>query len=145
MTDRVLSRLNGKRFKKATMEKTPEYYLLYFSASWWPPCVKAAPQLVEKYNSQIADTPNVEFVHVSLDQNDDAAEGWAEKEKFPWLTILPDDAEKSGLKEYKTTNSVPEYHLVDAEGNTIVAGSAGNAAAFQKIKEIAEAKPEAKY
>ena len=34
LTDRVLSRLDGKKFKKASMEKAPEYYLLYFSASW---------------------------------------------------------------------------------------------------------------
>ncbi|MDP0492631.1 MAG: hypothetical protein Q7Q71_16420 [Verrucomicrobiota bacterium JB023] len=34
LTSRVLSRLDGKRFKKASMEKAPEYYLLYFSASW---------------------------------------------------------------------------------------------------------------
>ena len=29
-----LERLDGKRFKKAEMEKAPEYYILYFSASW---------------------------------------------------------------------------------------------------------------
>lgn len=29
-----LHRLDGKRFKKTTMEAAPEYYLLYFSASW---------------------------------------------------------------------------------------------------------------
>ncbi|MBK1833723.1 hypothetical protein [Roseibacillus ishigakijimensis] len=34
LTDRVLSRLDGKRMKRAEMEKKPEYYLLYFSASW---------------------------------------------------------------------------------------------------------------
>lgn len=34
LTDRVLSRLDGKKFKKAKLEKAPEYYLLYFSASW---------------------------------------------------------------------------------------------------------------
>ena len=34
LTDTVLSRLDGTRFKKASLEKAPEYYLLYFSASW---------------------------------------------------------------------------------------------------------------
>jgi len=34
MTKKVLSRLDGKRFKKTEMVKAPEYYLLYFSASW---------------------------------------------------------------------------------------------------------------
>ena len=76
---------------------------------------------MEKYKEHIANAENVEFIHISLDNGDDAAERWAEKESFPWLTILPDNVEKSSLREYKTTKSVPEYHLVDAEGNTVVA------------------------
>lgn len=34
LTDKVLSRLNGDSFESVSMEKAPEYYLLYFSASW---------------------------------------------------------------------------------------------------------------
>lgn len=29
-----LQRLNGKRYKRAEVEKNPQYYLLYYSASW---------------------------------------------------------------------------------------------------------------
>lgn len=29
-----LHRLEGKRFKKAELDKAPEYYILYYSASW---------------------------------------------------------------------------------------------------------------
>ena len=94
---------------------------------------------MEKYNKHIAEASNVEFVHVSLDRGDDAAVTWGAKESFPWLTVLPDDVKASGLRDaYKTTNSVPEYHLVDGEGNTIVAGSPSSAAAFAKIAELAK-------
>lgn len=34
LTDRVMSKLDGDKFEKANLEKVPEYYLLYFSASW---------------------------------------------------------------------------------------------------------------
>lgn len=34
LTSRVLSRLKGKRFARAEITKAPEYYILYFSASW---------------------------------------------------------------------------------------------------------------
>ena len=91
---------------------------------------------METYNEKIANLENVEFIQVSHDSDEDPAEKWAAKEAFPWLTILPDDVEKSGLKAYKTTNSVPEYHLVDSEGKTIVAGSASGQAAFAKIAEL---------
>lgn len=93
---------------------------------------------MEKYNEHIANTSNIEMIHVSLDSDEDAAESWAAKEGFPWLTVLPDKKERSGLDVYKTTNGVPEYHLVDAEGNTVVAGSAGSSAAFTKIDEVAK-------
>ncbi|GHC57111.1 hypothetical protein [Roseibacillus persicicus] len=96
---------------------------------------------MEKYKKHIADLPNVEFIHISLENGDDGAEKaekWAAKESFPWLTVLPEDAEKSGLSAYKTTNSVPEYHLIDGDGNTVVAGTHVGDAAFAKIKEIAE-------
>ena len=29
-----LQRLDGKRYRKAELEKNPEYYLIYYSASW---------------------------------------------------------------------------------------------------------------
>jgi hypothetical protein len=34
LSDRVVSKLDGDRFKRASLTKTPKYYLLYFSASW---------------------------------------------------------------------------------------------------------------
>jgi hypothetical protein len=34
LTSRVLSQLDGDRFKRASLTKAPKYYLLYFSASW---------------------------------------------------------------------------------------------------------------
>lgn len=93
---------------------------------------------MEKYKKHIEGTANVEFVHVSLDRDEDAAEEWAAKEAFPWLTIMPDNVERSTMRDYKTTNGVPEYHLVDGDGNTVVAGSSSGAAAFAKIDEVAE-------
>ena len=93
---------------------------------------------MEKYKESIASTSNIEMIHVSLDSEDDAAEGWAKKESFPWLTVLPDDVKKSKLREYKTTTSVPEYHLVDANGKTVVPGTSGSSAAFAKIAELAK-------
>jgi hypothetical protein len=91
---------------------------------------------VEKYKKHIADNPDVEMIHVSLDNSEDPAEEWAAKESFPWPTILPDKVDRSEMRDYKTTTGVPEYHLVDADGETIVKGSAGSAAAFAKIEEL---------
>ncbi len=52
------------------------------------------------------------------------------------FTRMPSKVKKSGLRTYKTTRSVPEYHLVDKDGKTVVKGSAGSSAIFRKIEEM---------
>ncbi|MEM7699814.1 MAG: hypothetical protein AAF236_15575 [Verrucomicrobiota bacterium] len=90
---------------------------------------------MERYKQELEGNTKVAFIHVSHDRSDDAAQTWAESEGFPWLTILPDDAERSGLFEYKTRNAVPHYLLVDAAGEMLANSSA---AAFSKIAELTE-------
>jgi hypothetical protein len=94
--------------------------------------------LVEKYNSVLKDTNKVAFIHVSLDRSEELAEQWAAKEGFPWLHILPDDVDKSGLKPFHTTGAVPCYVMLDADGEVVVKGSAGSNACFQKAAELIE-------
>lgn len=73
------------------------------------------------------------MIHVSRDRDDKSAEKWAADEGFPWMTILPDDAERSGLMEYRTRNAVPFYVLVDKDGKEVAQGSG---AVFQKAVEL---------
>jgi thiol-disulfide isomerase/thioredoxin len=128
--------LDGKRFKKAELTKSPEFYVLYYSASWCPPCRAAAPDTVKKFMASIADNPKVEFIHVSADSSEDDAETWAAEEGFPWLTVVPDDVKRSDLMEFKTKNSVPHYVMVDSSGN-LVANSSSEV--FNKIAEVSKA------
>ena len=72
-----------------------------------------------KYNKIVKDNPKLEMVQISLDQNRGAAEGWAVKDKLPWFTILPADVKSSGLYDYKSTQYVPEYVLVAADGKVV--------------------------
>jgi hypothetical protein len=74
--------------------------------------------LVETYNNQIANNPKAELIHVSRDSDEDSAEEWAAKEKFPWPTVLPDDGKKSGLMDYAGT-AVPRYVLLDPDGKVL--------------------------
>jgi len=128
--------LDGKRFKKAELTKSPEFYVLYYSASWCPPCRAAAPDTVKKFKESIADNPKVEFIHVSADSSEDDAREWAAKEGFPWLTVVPDDVKRSDLMEFKTKNVVPHYVMVDSSGK-LVANSSSEV--FSKIAEVSKA------
>lgn len=86
-----------------------------------------------KYKEKIEGNNRVEFIHVSLDSNKDAALEWAAKEKFPWLHVLPDKVKRSGLKPFHTSGSVPFYCLIDGDGKTLATGSG---AAFAKAEEL---------
>jgi len=88
---------------------------------------------VEQYNETIAENPKVEMVHVSLDRSESSAVGWAKKEKFPWLTILPDDVKtKSGVIKFKQGSGVPSYVLLKADGEVISTGSG----VFEKARAL---------
>lgn len=88
---------------------------------------------MEKYNTTVAENPKVEMIHVSLDSSEDSAEIWAAADGFPWLTVLPDDVERSDLKTYHTSGSVPFYTMIDASGEVVATGSS---AIFKKVGEL---------
>lgn len=91
---------------------------------------------MERYQAEIADNPKVEWIHVSRDQDDNAATVWAAQTNFPWLTVMPRDVDRSGLLEHRTANSVPHYVMLDGEGNVVANDSA---AVFRKIAELGRA------
>ena len=88
-----------------------------------------------KYKNNIAGNKKVEFIHVSLDSNKQKAQTWAAKERFPWLHVLPEKVNSSGLKKFHTSGSVPFYCLIDGDGEVLAKGSK---ASFAKAKELAK-------
>lgn len=88
---------------------------------------------MEQYKKEIADNPDVELIHISCDQSEAAAADWAAKNEFPWLTVLPADAKRSGLLDYRTRNSVPHYSLRSADGEELANGSAD---VFDKLDDL---------
>ena len=90
---------------------------------------------MEKFNASVADNPKVAMIHISRDNDEGAAEDWAAAEGFPWLTVLPGDAKRSDLLEYRTRSVVPFYALVDGSGKELATGSS---AVFAKAAELAK-------
>ena len=75
------------------------------------------------------------MIHVSLDRDEDSAKKWASDAKLPWYTILPKNVERSKLNQFKKTNSVPEYNLIDKDGEILASGVS---ACFTKIEELSK-------
>jgi hypothetical protein len=89
---------------------------------------------VKQYNEQVADNPLVEMIHVSLDDDEKAAEGWAAKENFPWPTVMKSKLERSGFDSYMSGRfGIPNYKLINKDGEVI---AEGKEAVFQKVAEL---------
>ena len=95
-----------------------------------------APQVVEKYKTSIADNPKVEMIHVSQDFDNEGAQEWAADAEFPWLTVLPENYEASGMLKFYTEAAVPFYTMIDREGNEVARGPE---AVFAKVDELKKA------
>ena len=87
---------------------------------------------MKQYKSDIENNEKVEFIHASLDSDEDSAEKWAAQEQFPWLTVLHKDFKRSGLDKF-SPKGVPHYILVDRNGEQVAVGKSGS---FNKIKEL---------
>ena len=77
---------------------------------------------MESFNKKIATNDKVEFIHFSLDRTPEAALKWAKKENFPWVHVLADKHDKSGLKKY-AKRFVPYYVLLGQDGEILAEGS----------------------
>ena len=85
------------------------------------------------YNEKIAGNSKVEFIHVSQDEDQEAALEWATQAKFPWLTVLLTKSEASGLNTY--ASGTPSYTLVTKHGRVL---ATTEKLAMEKIKELTE-------
>lgn len=72
------------------------------------------------------------MIHVSMDRSQRHALAWASESCLPWFTVLPENVEASGLNEFKSTEYVPEYAVIDAAGNRL----ATDDDAFKKLEQL---------
>lgn len=74
------------------------------------------------------------MVHISLDQDSDAALTWAKSFKQPWPIMLMEDTDEKKLVEPYNVRGVPTYILVDRNGKEVVRGKAAALAAAKKAE-----------
>lgn len=87
---------------------------------------------MDAYNKHIAANKQVEFIHVSMDDDKAEALDWAKKAKLPWLHILHSELRATGMQAYDQ-GGVPQYYLIDKNGRIL---ASNEMQAFEKIKEL---------
>jgi nucleoredoxin len=129
--------LNAKGAKRDTKTalKNKDLILLYFSASWCPPCKTFSPILMDFYNETAKDH-NLEIIYVSSDRT--VADFTEYYGKMPWLAIPSDEgaaAIKSVLADKLKISAIPTLVVLDGDGKYITNNAreaVGAAAAFEE-------------
>ena len=103
-----------------TVESSPKYTALYFSAHWCPPCRMFTPKLVEWYNSFKAKHPEFELVFVSSDRDEQAMKDYIAGDKMPWPAVKFDQAQSEKFQKF-SSSGIPYLVLIDDKGNAVTA------------------------
>ncbi|WP_309384237.1 thioredoxin-like domain-containing protein [Cerasicoccus frondis] len=118
---RNLVELNGSRLERVgAKEFTPkDYYAIYYSAHWCPPCRKFTPKLVQFYNDAAAQQDKFEVIFVSSDNDEDAMEEYMSEYEMPWLALDYDRKKSSRELTQFSGSGIPCLVLVDRDGNVL--------------------------
>ena len=119
--------------------KSKDYYLVYYSASWCPPCRKFTPKLVNYYNKH-AKSDNFELIFVSSDRSDDATEKYMQDYKMPWPAVKLSRMKYVDLKKYGG-RGIPSLVLFDKKGEVLAksydnGNYLGPSVALSKLDEL---------
>jgi len=120
----LLIKANSPNEKTTTALKGKDLVLLYFSASWCPPCRAFTPLLVSFYNNCAKDG-KVEIVFVSSDNSVQSFNDYYGK--MPWLSIPVDPGTahiKSKLAQALKVSGIPALIVLDAKTGHLVKSNA---------------------
>ncbi len=97
-----------------------DYLILYFSASWCPPCVWFSP-IMEKFYRRYAEPRRFEVILVGNDRNEEDHERYVAK-LSPGYTVLKYDAEldSEALMQYAQSLTLPGLRIMDRNGKLVL-------------------------
>ena len=94
-----------------------DYYAIYYSAHWCPPCRAFTPQLVSFYNSYSRKHDNFEIIFVSNDRSEKKMEDYMKTANMPWPALQFD--QKSHPATRYSGSGIPCLVLLDNKGNVL--------------------------
>lgn len=106
-------------------KKCPRFVLLYFSASWCPPCHLFTPKLKAWYLRNHAKFPDLEVVLASMDRQWAAMEQYVVETGMPWPVLAWPNVMDSPVEKL-LPEEIPYLVLVDDEGMVLFAARGMN-------------------
>lgn len=133
---KLLTKVGGPQKDTLELLKNKNLVLLYFSASWCPPCKAFSPLLVTFYEETTSE--KIEIIYVSSDRTIPDFEGYYKK--MPWLAI-PSESGSAQVKQNLATllgiQGIPTLVVLDAKTGDFISASARDEVA--KVSGNAEA------
>lgn len=120
----LLTNVKGPVKKTKDLLKGKDLVLLYFSASWCPPCKAFSPILAQFYNA-IAKDGKIEIVYISSDKTTDDFDKYFAT--MPWLSIplVEGSAKiKNNLSQTLKIAGIPMLVVLDAKTGEFITGLA---------------------
>ena len=116
-----LVKSSGSRTKRVNQDELApkEYYAIYYSAHWCPPCRGFTPKLVDFYNKASKKHDNFEVIFVSSDRSEKDMAGYMKEADMPWLALDFDKKKKSKDLTKFAGGGIPCLVLVDSDGNVL--------------------------
>lgn len=113
----TLHSLAGTSVSLDSILQKNEYVLIDVWASWCTPCRAANRKLAPVYAAM--KKKGIEFVSVSVDDNQEAWKKAIEADKIPWMQLLSDNAMKGTFVKQYSVKSLPTTFLVNKQGMII--------------------------
>ena len=102
-------------------EKIPssnQINLLYFSASWCPPCIQLTEKLIDIYEKLNCEKQIFEVIYISSDHNQEDFEKYYSI--MPWIAISYEKQQRiKRIIDYYNIRSIPILMLIDDQGNSL--------------------------
>ncbi|WOO40978.1 thioredoxin-like domain-containing protein [Rubellicoccus peritrichatus] len=116
-----LVQLDGRRLKGVSSDamEPKEYYAIYYSAHWCPPCRKFTPKLVNFYKKQKRKHDDFEIIFVSSDRSEEAMEEYMEETSMRWFALDYDKKKRARDLTQFSGKGIPCLVVVDKDGNVL--------------------------
>ena len=97
--------------------------MLYFSASWCPPCRQFTPMLATFYNEMKAANRSLEIVFVSADRDVQSFQQYL-RDEHPWMAIPYESPSRTQASGYFQVNGIPRLMVFNGSTGAIVCSNA---------------------
>ena len=121
----ILVKANGQRVDIDTALLGKKVVMLYFSASWCPPCRQFTPMLAQFYKNMRAAGRSLEIVFVSADRDAMSFRQYLAEHHGDWYAVPYDSPARNKLSAYFKVQGIPRLIVFSDSGNIVCNNAVG--------------------